>query len=203
MRVENVRDTVSAVFGRAFVHVTVGLGISIAAFTLPHAWTLFLVGTATFVFLSIDLVRLRWAWAGDLFLRVFAPYLRDYEAQRLTGASYLLVAATVTIAAFPRDVAVLAISLLAVGDPLARVVRERFGRRRFFGKTVEGFLACLAGGAAAGIVWHYVGLDLQAGTIIMGVVVASLVQSLPLPVDDNLSMPVIAGATMWLAQMVL
>jgi glycerol-3-phosphate acyltransferase PlsY len=82
-----------------------------------------------------------------------------------------------------------------LGDGVAAIVGRAFGRTRFFGKTLEGTL----GGLAACLVW---GAFVAAGgwvpwdVVIAGALVASLVEMLPIPLDDNLGMTLIAGYVM-------
>jgi dolichol kinase len=43
-------------------------------------------------------------------------------------------------------------------------------------------------------------LNVPLVTVIIGAVSAAIVESLPLPVDDNLTIPLFAGLVMWLTQ---
>ncbi len=192
--------TMSTTVKRGIVHIFVGLSVAVLAFVLSRGVVLVLMGSATFVFLLIDLLRLRLPWMSSWFQALFQPFLRDYEASRLTGASFLLVACLVSLTAFNREVAVLAISFLAVGDPIAGMVSERFGKTRLFRKTLEGALACLAACLATGLVWYYVGLNVPLMIVIVGAVCAAIAESLPLPVDDNITIPLFSGLMMWLMQ---
>jgi glycerol-3-phosphate acyltransferase PlsY len=186
---------------RGFVHVFAGLSIAILAFLLPKSVMLLLVGSVTFVFLLIDLGRLTLSWLNERFQYLFKPFLRDYEASRLTGASCLLVACLVSITVFNREVAVLAISFLAIGDSLAGVVNEHLRKTGPGRRTLLVISSCFLGCFVAGLVWYYIGLNVSLMVVIIGAVCAAIVESLPLPIDDNITIPLLSGTIMWLIQL--
>jgi glycerol-3-phosphate acyltransferase PlsY len=183
---------------RALVHICLGLAISVLAFFLKRPVTLALIGTGTFCYLLVDLFRLRNARAGDWFARMFKPFMRDYERSRLTGASYFLVASLASLTLFNRETAILAISFLTLGDSLATIVSERYGKIHLPKKTLEGMAAGLAANVIIVLIWRYAGLDIPLALAFTGAAVATIVESLPLPVDDNLTIPILSGAAMWL-----
>jgi len=110
----------------------------------------------------------------------------------------MLIASLVAFLAFERDIAVLALSFLAVGDAVATIVGKQIGRTRFLGKTVEGDLACFISCVATGFVFYHAGLDIRLLTILVGSLAATFVEAMPLPINDNLTMPISAGVVMTL-----
>ncbi len=129
---------------------------------------------------------------------LFGQLLRRKELYTLTGGSYLLLASVVAIIIFPdRGVFIAAILFLVIGDTLAALVGHRFGRSRFFRKSIEGTLACLI----SCIIIAYIvsilpknALPLNIG--IIGAVTATLVEALPVEVNDNVVIPIFSGAVM-------
>lgn len=113
----------------------------------------------------------------------------------------MLIASLVALVAFERDIAVLALSFLAVGDAMATIVGKQIGKMRFLGKTVEGDLACFISCVATGLVFYYAGLDIRLLVILVGSSAAAIVEALPLPINDNLTVPLLAGLTMTLMQL--
>lgn len=183
---------------RALAHIAVGLGISVAAFLLPRGIMLVALGLAALGVLLIDLIRLREPGFNAWFCRLFYHFLRDYETARLLGASFLIVASLVVYTIFSLQIAVLSISFLAIGDPSARLVGERFGRWKLFRKSIEGVLACLVVCLAAASIWRYVGLNVPLAVAITGAASAAIAESLPTAIDDNLTIPLLSGVMMWL-----
>jgi len=182
---------------RAIVHAAVGLGIAVAAFLLPRGVMLVVLGAAALGVLLIDLIRLRRRGFNEWFCRLVRPFLRGYESTRLLGATFLIVSDLAVYTVFDRPVAVLAMSYLAIGDPLATVIGVHFGRWKLFRKNLEGVLACLAACLAAGSIWRYAGLDVPIAIPIAGALAAAVAESLPISVDDNLTIPLLSGLVMW------
>lgn len=96
---------------------------------------------------------------------------------------------------FDKYVAITALLFLAVGDLAAAVVGERVGRRKIFGKTLEGSLACLMTCLAIGMLLAKLGL-ISPLVIIVGAMAATLVEVLPLHINDNLTMPLDGSGAM-------
>jgi len=157
---------------------------------------------AAVVFLTIDFLRLRINPVKSIFIILFGSLLRRRELTSLTGGSYLMLASLVCMLIFGssaggRGVFIAAISFLAVGDTVAAVVGLSVGRLRFFHKTLEGSLAGLAACiAVAWVVSSLPHLDLPLGIGILGAVSASVVEALPIDVNDNVVIPLLSGAIM-------
>lgn len=142
----------------------------------------------------LDVFRLRSSAARATFALLFGPLIRQHEVWSLTGATYLLFSSVVCVFLFERPVAVAAISFLVLGDLMAAVIGGRYGRIRVWGKTVEGAVACLI----TCLVVVYVIPDLPLGAGLAGAFIAALVEVVPLPLDDNLSIPLMSGLIMQL-----
>lgn len=131
------------------------------------------------------------AWNRRVF-GAFARLLRERERDRLTGASYSLLALAVAVWAFPPAVVGAAFLYHSVGDTAAGWVGRRWGRGRWRGKSVEGSAALLGAGSLTA--WPFVG----AVPAVAGAAAAAAVE-LALPIDDNLSVPLVGGATAFAA----
>jgi dolichol kinase len=186
---------------RGLFHIFGGLFIPVAALFLPKTALIILLCVMTFIFLAFELTRLRSPVINRWFFSFFKPLLRDKEASRLTGASYILIASLIAFLAFQRDIAVLALSFLAVGDPLATIVGKQIGKRKLLGKTLEGDLACFISCVAVGVVFYYLGLRVPLLSILAGAIGATIVEAIPLPINDNLTMPLFVGVVMTIMQL--
>jgi len=96
---------------------------------------------------------------------------------------------------FPTRIGYAAIAVLALGDSSASLLGKRFGRNRIpfnRGKSIEGSII--------GLVVAFLGalLFVDPITAIVGAVVGILIEALPLPIDDNLLIPLAAGISMTL-----
>jgi glycerol-3-phosphate acyltransferase PlsY len=168
----------------------------VAALFLSREMLLATLAGVTALLLVWELLRLRWEQFNRPFLRCFRPLMRPEETQQLTGSSYVLFSSFLVFLFFPRDIAVMAISFLAVGDAVGAFVGERIGKRRLFHKTWEGSLAGLLSCLGIGFLLSFAALDISWLAILVGSVVATVVEVLPLPLNDNLSIPLGAAVAM-------
>src|SRR5262249_34259151 len=125
----------------------------------------------------------------------FGEMIREHEALNLLGSTYLLLACLLAVELFTRPVAAAAIGFTVLGDGFAAIVGKAYGRTRFFGKSLEGaaagFAACLIWAA-----WLAARGHLPWEVLLAGALVASLVELLPIPLDDNLGITLFAGYAM-------
>ena len=168
---------------------------------MPRTTLLIFLGVVTFIILILELIRFRNSSINRWVFLHFSALLRDAEISRLTGTSYLLIASLVAFLAFPKEIAVASLSFLAVGDAVADMVGKKLGKRKLFDKTLEGTLACLASCIAVGFALHYTVTDIRLPVILTGALVATAVEAVPLPINDNLTMPLSAGVVMMLMQL--
>ena len=186
---------------RAIFHVICVLSIAIAALFISKTLILLLLGVATCIFLAFEFLRLKISFMNNWFLLHFRSLLRETEVSRITGSSYVLIASFIALLAFERDVAVLALSFMAVGDAIATVVGSRIGKTKFLGKTIEGNIACLIFCIAVGFVYFHAGLDISLLAILIGALAATIIQGITLPINDNLTIPLFSGLVMTLIQL--
>lgn len=185
---------------RGLFHLFGGLFIPVVALFLPGMVLLISLGVVTLVFLAFELLRFRASGINRWFFLHFRQLLRETEVSRLTGTSYMLIASLVAFLVFQRDIAVLALSFLSVGDALATIAGKQIGKRKLLGRTLEGDLACFISCVAIGSVFYCVGLSVPLLTILAGAVAATIVEAIPLPINDNLTMPLFAGVVMTVMQ---
>ena len=161
-------------------------------------WRWFLI-VLTLTAILIDLLRIHEDRTRKFFRTFFGGMIREHEQFNLLGSTYLLIASLLAIEIFPQPVAAAAIGFTILGDGIAALVGKAWGRRRFFNKTLEGS----AGGLIACLVWAC----FLAGTghlpwmvALTGALVASLIELLPIPLDDNLGITLFAGYAMKLLE---
>ena len=156
------------------------------------------VGVLALLSLGLDFARFRIAGLNRLFLRWLAPLLKHDEDRKVTGASYMLVAAFIAFLVFDQPVSVLAMFFLAVGDPVAALVGARTPGPRWAGKSPGGTAAFVGVSAVVVLVLNLAGGVDYHWAMLVGGLVAALVEQAPLPVDDNLTIPLVSGVAMQL-----
>ncbi len=147
--------------------------------------------------LSVDLFRLLHPGMASLFQKYFfGRVLREEEKPTFMGATYFIFSTILAILLFPKSIAIASILILILADTAAALIGKWIGKIRIFGKkTLEGSLAFLL--TSLLIVWFFPNLDrFSGGLAALG---AAVVELLPVRVNDNLYIPLVAGAIMFFA----
>jgi len=143
----------------------------------------------------VDLLRIHERHVGRLIRSFFGEMIREHERFTLLGSTYLLLAALLAIEIFPRPIAAAALGFTVLGDGFAALVGKGWGRVKVFDKSLEGFLAGLV--ACAGWAWFVAAIGAAPLHVLLaGAVVASAVELLPIPLDDNLGITLFSGYAM-------
>ena len=177
-------------------HLSACLSLAAAAWFAPKTIFLISLGAVTFLFLLFEFTRFKITSINRWFFSCFGSLLRPEEVSSVTTSSYVLVAALIAYLAFGKDIAVLSVCFLAVGDVAAAIMGSHCGKIRLFGKVLEGDLSCFIACLVTGFILFYAGLNISAITILVGAIAATIGQAIKTPMDDNLIMPLFAGMAM-------
>ncbi|GIX06646.1 MAG: hypothetical protein KatS3mg115_1049 [Candidatus Poribacteria bacterium] len=158
------------------------------------------LGVVTGLYFLVELIRLLDPELNRAFVRQFRFLLRRSETHQVTGTGYYLLGAWLSVVLFPPTVAIAAMSFLIFGDVAAALVGMAIGRVRILGnKTLEGSLACFVVCVAVGIaLFSGAGWPHALILALTGATVATTAELLPLWVNDNLTIPLLSGAALWL-----
>lgn len=179
--------------GRKVIHLS-AISIPIGYYFVEPALGRAVLATLTAGSFVIDVVRLNEPRVRSFFYIFFGRLIRDHERNNLLGATYLLLSSLICVHAFSKPVAVAALSFLILGDTFAAIVGRAIGRVRIFGKTLEGSLACFTICLLIG----WIIPELGWGRTLVGALVATVIELVPVPLDDNLRIPLAAGFAMQL-----
>ena len=185
--------------GRKLYHLMGGLGLLSLYYLLGRHYALICYSILFVIVLAVDLARLRIPAFNQLIFTRFGSFIREGERYKLTGTAPYVLGIALSLYAFSLEVATAAICFLAFGDVSATTVGERYGRTKIGEKSLEGTIAFTAAALLSALLLPAIGVHLMTGIIILGAVVAAVVELLPLPVNDNLAIPLIAGGAMELA----
>ena len=180
---------------RRLFHMTGGVFVSVILLRgyVPEWLVLVILGVVLALMLGLDLIRLRHPDANRLFFLVFRRLASPREARGLASSTWYVTGMLLTLALIPLEIAVAAILVLAVADPLASYLGRRFGKRALGSGTVEGTLVFLA--VAFLILALFEELPVAAGVALL----ASVVESIPWRLDDNLTVPITVGVGLLIA----
>ncbi len=178
---------------RKIVHLAT-LSIPIGYAMLPKETVITILLPLFLGFLIVDLLRHYYSGMTSLFQRYFlGTVLREKERNTLMGSTYFLFSSILAILFFPKPIAIASLLFLILSDTAAAIVGKWIGRVRIFGKTLEGSLAFLL--SSLFIVWVYPDLNRFWGSL--AALGATLIELFPIRVDDNLAIPLVAGAIMF------
>lgn len=176
-------------------------GIHLTSLVIPVGFLIFnstfiiaALSAAFLISVTFDFLRLFGHFAvRDFLRRVFGFMIRPREQKSFSGSTTILFAALLVYLFYDLQVAVAAMIIIVLGDTAAAIVGRLIGKIRLRNnKSLEGTLAFII--FATGGVFLVPGLDFQTG--IIGALTGALFEVLPIPIDDNISVPLIVGGLM-------
>ncbi len=180
---------------KEFLRKLIHIGYSIVPFIylLTDKKTIIVITAALSVYMvTLDLARLKFKWLHDLYLKVLGKILRNHEFDNsrafFTGGTYLVLASLFCFIFFEKHVAISALLITTFGDTFAALIGKSIGRVKFWGKTLEGSIAFFLTGL---VVLYFMGLlgGILLVPAIIALVVTTIFELLPLPIDDNVTIP--------------
>jgi dolichol kinase len=183
--------------GRKFFHFFGGIGLLSLYWLLGRRDALIGYVLIILAVFALDMTRLK-VLAFQRFIQTrFGSFIRENEANKLTGIVPYVLGIGLTLFFYQAGIATAAIVFLACGDVMATTVGERYGRTKIVGeKSLEGTLAFVAAAILSGVLLNLTFVPLPFGLLLAGAIVAAGVELLPLPFNDNLTIPVISGGVM-------
>jgi glycerol-3-phosphate acyltransferase PlsY len=183
--------------GRKLYHLLGGLGLLSLYYLLGRDNSLICYAVLIAVVLALEITRLKVPAFNQFVQRRFSNFIRENEANKLTGTAPYLLGIGLSLLFYRTDIATAAICFLAFGDVAATAVGERYGRTKISGqKSLEGTLAFTAVAITVGFLLPLVGIHLMSGLVLAGAIAAAGVELVPLPVNDNLVIPLVSGGVM-------
>jgi dolichol kinase len=187
---------------RKSIHLC-SLSISIVYYFVTRELALMILVPIALLSLIIDLVRYYSVTVSKLFYSIFGFMLREHEVNKkkktLTGATYVLLAAALVVAVFPKAFVIPAIAVLILGDIAAALIGRKFGRHKFLAKSLEGTLAFFIVGCLVILVTPKI-QNLPAEYLIgfIAVAVGAIAENVSYGwADDNLTIPITICLIMW------
>jgi dolichol kinase len=177
---------------RKGIHIF-ALGIPFGILFLPKSVSLPILIGLTVIVVTVEILRAIFPGIQELFLSVFGSLLRKHEKRGMTGSTALFLSSTILILFLNREIAFLSLSCIILGDAGAALVGKNFGKLRIGKKSVEGSITCFA---ICLLIFFLCKNFLPNITPVQGLVCAcatTLLELIPVPLDDNLYVPVISG----------
>jgi dolichol kinase len=179
---------------RKAIHLS-SLVIPVGYYFLPEEPARRALLVAALIAIVIEAVRLNEPRISRITLRLAGALLRESEKNGLFGSTYLILGSLLCAHSFDKPVVVASILFVILGDAAAALVGRAYGRVQIFGKTLEGSLACLVVCFVVGALLPGIPLKVAA----VGAFTATVFELFPIPLDDNMRVPLAAGFAMRLA----
>lgn len=210
--IQNIDKNYKIEYIRKAIHLC-SLSIPVFYFFLSKTTTLSVLIPVTALFVVFDVARYYSTTGAKLFYKYFGWLLRNYEIdnkrKRLNGASNILISAIICILIFPKLIVVTAFTVLIISDSSAALIGRRFGKHKFFKKTLEGSLAFFVSAIIMAVIatkmqyaylpnlnLEYTSLEFLIAIIASGI--GAVMEASSVTVDDNYTIPISIGFVMWI-----
>ncbi|MEJ2195194.1 MAG: SEC59/DGK1/VTE5 family protein [Ignavibacteriaceae bacterium] len=192
---------------RKLIHIT-SLSIPIIYYFITKAVALVILGSLTGFAIILDLSRYFSPQIGNVFYKIFGFLLRRHEVdeqkKNLNGATYVLLSATLGVLIFPKVVFITAFSILIIGDTMAALIGRKYGRHKFMAKSFEGTLAFFISSCIVVLFTPKIGYFSEEYFIgFFAAIVGAITENISFGyIDDNFSIPLVVGFTMWVLYLI-
>jgi len=188
---------------RKLIHLC-SLSIPVIYYFIPKITAVYILAAFTLVAILLDMSRHLFPQIGKYFNLIFGFLLRKHELDKkkknLNGATYVFISALLSIIIFPKLLFLTAFPILIISDSTAALIGRKWGRHKFLSKSLEGTLAFFV--SASIVVLFTPKLNGSITEYMIGILataVGAIVENISHGyVDDNLSIPISVGFTMWL-----
>tara|TARA_Y100000591_G_scaffold171218_1_gene147657 strand:- start:47 stop:637 length:591 start_codon:yes stop_codon:yes gene_type:complete len=148
----------------------------------------------------IEVFRTQYLILNKFFKKNLHFMMRDSEKKGdITGATWVFAGSLITIILIPKPFCIIALFFLAVGDTFAALVGMNYPLLKIGRKTLSGSIACFVTCCIIGLLFSF---NLNTATIMFGALIATLTELSSLDINDNLSIPIFSGLSMYIFNIV-
>ena len=188
----------NAEIARKSVHLS-SLWIPLLYLYTAKETTLLILLPLTIISVTIDFSRRFIPKLNNLINHLIGYMMRDNEKEffAFSGATNMLIAASLTIIFFSQEAAILALTILMISDSFAAIIGRKFGKIILIdGKSLEGSLSFAVSAIMVyyffNLYYHY---DLPLDLSLLAIFAATIAElfAKKIHLDDNLVIPLIIG----------
>lgn len=198
-----VKERTDLHISRKLFHILGILIILVIYHNLSYKEAMSVAVAGTIAVSIFDILRLKTNFFSDITLKYFRRIMRENELNEWSATTYLFYGVTLVIFVFPREVATLAVGLLAFGDPISSIIGVQYGKDKILGNkslqgTMAGFITCTI---VAAMFYYSKGLMLERLVLvsILSGFIGAISELIPVgKIDDNFSFPVIAACLLYI-----
>ncbi len=199
LRGVNQKEKTPSKLMRKLWHLAGGSFFPVLALFVSREVLLITVGTITGILILWEISRFAFPGINRWTISHLRIVLKREEQFQPTGTTLLLVASLVVFCLFEKYIAITSLLFVAIGDPVASLVGEKYGKHAVLDKSLEGSLACLISCLAVGMLMTSLSPSLALPVVAYGAIWATVVEMLSINVDDNFTMPLFSASAMALA----
>lgn len=191
-------------YKRNVLHIGSGVFAFAVILAAPTPIWMAVIAGGFFVYAwTVEFFRRRLPSFNDRIMSFYGPVAHPHERDRINSATWYTTALLTLALTGSPIVCSVAVLVLGLGDPVAALIGRRWGRTKLInGRSLEGSLAFVAAGgslAFAGLALFYPELSLAQAALLSfaGASGGAGAELLSRRVDDNLTIPIAAGAVVW------
>lgn len=171
----------------------------------PKKYVILSVSIAFALVLTLDLIRLTKPSTNEVVKKIFKPFAifmryiaKKEELRDFSGTTYSLMGCTIIVITMPKAIGITAILFNIFGDLFATIVGKTIGKVNIVNnKTLEGSTACFVSMFLV-VLWSHFKLFLPWIPGLAGAFIGTVIELVALKLNDNLTIPILSGVTMWL-----
>jgi dolichol kinase len=156
---------------------------------------LVILGSLASLLLLLDYSRLKNKALNERIFKVFSSVLKEKEKTSISSTTVFFLVMFSAVLLFSKPTALISLCFLIFPDIASALVGSIWGKRRIVrGKTLEGSFAFFVTCIIIGIIFRGLGFNFNWIAIFASAFLASMVELIPY-IDDNISVPLVAGFT--------
>ncbi|MBT4763144.1 MAG: hypothetical protein HOO06_15735 [Bdellovibrionaceae bacterium] len=201
--VEKLKSKADLHLARKFWHFVGVMTIVIIYHNVDRVTGLKYSLTAALVSCVVDISRIRFEKFNNIILYFFGSFMRESEKHSVSGNTFLLLGAFVTIYVFDPEIAKLSLFFLATADPLASYIGVKYGKDKILGnKSLQGSMAAFVCCMVIAAVYFY-SKNLMVERLVIVSLLAGLIGAASELIsvgklDDNLTLPILSSTFLFI-----
>ncbi len=188
---------------RKLIHISSAI-IPIGYYFSNKEFVLLILIPLVCAMIFVEILKYKVDFVYNLYSNIFGKLLRDHEYDRsvfrINGASWVLIGDIISIIIFPKLIAITGMLLLSLADSISAIIGKNFGKKYYApNRSYIGSMTFLIVGILIVLFtpkYYYNITEYVIGSV--AVFLTTITDALSLPADDNLFIPIISCAFLYI-----